>query len=327
MKAQKFFLTGVAGFIGSNLLEALLEAGHEVIGIDNFSTGCQTNLDHVKDRVGEKWKNFNFIEMDLASLKVDVLNDNSLGVTCCIHLAALGSVPRSIDNPIHTNNANIQGFLNILDFARRQKLDKFIFASSSSVYGDNPNLPKIENEIGSPLSPYALTKRVDEMYAEVFDKVYNYPTIGLRFFNVFGPRQNPDGDYAAVIPRWLKAMKENTEINIFGDGETTRDFCYIQNAIEAIMLAVRTELKTHEIFNVAVGAQTSLNTIAETIKKELSIYGIKYSKEFNYVDFRAGDVRASEADITKAKITLGYEPKIRCLDDIKEYVKDNMLRN
>ena len=327
MKAQKFFLTGVAGFIGSNLLEALLEAGHEVIGIDNFSTGCQTNLDHVKGRVGEKWKNFNFIEMDLASLKEDVLNDNISGVTCCIHLAALGSVPRSIDNPINTNNSNIQGFLNILDFARRQNIFKFIFASSSSVYGDNSSLPKKENEIGSPLSPYALTKRVDEMYAEVFYKVYKYPTIGLRFFNVFGPGQNPDGDYAAVIPRWLKAMKENTEINIYGDGETTRDFCYIQNAIEAIMLAVKTELETYEIFNVAVGAQTSLNTIANTIKKELSIYGIEYSKRFNYVDFRAGDVRASEADITKAKNALGYAPKIRCLDGIKKYVKDNMQGN
>ena len=263
--------------------------------------------------------------MDLASLDDDLLSNNIKGTSCCIHLAALGSVPRSIDNPVNTNNSNIQGFLNMLDFARRQKINKFIFASSSSVYGDNANLPKTENEIGNPLSPYALTKRVDEMYAEVFDKVYSYPSTGLRFFNVFGPRQNPNGDYAAVIPRWLKAMKENAEIHIYGDGETTRDFCYIHNAIEAIMLVIKAELKTYEIFNVAVGAQTSLNTIAKTLKKELSNYGIEYSKEFKYIDFRVGDVRASEADITKAKNLLGYKPKFRCLDGIEDYVKENML--
>jgi len=264
--------------------------------------------------------------MDLASLAEDILSDNISGETCCIHLAALGSVPRSIDNPINTNNANIQGFLNILDFARRHKLKKFIFASSSSVYGDNSELPKRENEIGNPLSPYALTKRVNEMYAMVFDRVYSYPTIGLRFFNVFGQRQNPDGDYAAVIPRWLKAMKENSNIHIHGDGETTRDFCHIQNAIEAILLAAKTDLKSHEVFNVAVGAQTSLNTIARTIKNELSHYGKNYDKEFTYGDFRAGDVRASEADISKAKKMLGYEPKIRCLDGIKMYIKESMLQ-
>ena len=325
MKVKKIFLTGVAGFIGSNLLEVLLEKGYEVIGIDNFSTGNRKNLYDVKQKVAKNWNNFKFFEMDLASLDDDLLSNNIKGTSCCIHLAALGSVPRSIDNPVNTNNSNIQGFLNILDFARRQKINKFIFASSSSVYGDNANLPKTENEIGNPLSPYALTKRVDEMYAEVFDKVYSYPSTGLRFFNVFGPRQNPNGDYAAVIPRWLKAMKENAEIHIYGDGETTRDFCYIHNAIEAIMLVIKAELKTYEIFNVAVGAQTSLNTIAKTLKKELSNYGIEYSKEFKYIDFRVGDVRASEADITKAKNLLGYKPKFRCLDGIEDYVKENML--
>ena len=318
---QKYLITGVAGFIGSNLLEALLMKGEKVIGLDNFSTGSKKNLNGVSEIVGKKWDNFEFLESDLnedLTMHYDALFKD---VDCIIHLAALGSVPRSINNPINTNESNISGFLNILDFARKSEIKQFIYASSSSVYGDNESLPKIEDDIGKPLSPYALTKQVNEMYAKVFYDVYSYSTIGLRFFNVFGPRQNPDGDYAAVIPRWLKAMINNEDIYIYGDGKTTRDFCYIENVIEIILSAASVDFDGFEIFNVAVGEQTSLEEIANSMKKEIASYGVNYNKDFHYVDFRKGDVRASLADISRAQKMLGYHPKVKCLDGIKKYVQ------
>ncbi len=319
--SQRYLVTGVAGFIGSNLLEALLLKGERVLGLDNFSTGSKKNLDQVSEAVGEKWDHFEFLETDInEDLK---MHDDEIfkGIDCIIHLAALGSVPRSINNPTNTNQSNISGFLNILDFARRSKIKQFIYASSSSVYGDDKNLPKVEGIIGKPLSPYALTKQVNEMYAKVFNDVYGYSTTGLRFFNVFGPRQNPDGDYAAVIPRWLKAMKNNDYIYIHGDGKTTRDFCYIENVIEIILSAVSVTLNGSNVFNVAVGEQTSLEEIANFMKKEILSYGTDYKKDFQYVDFRKGDVKDSLADISQAQHLLGYNPKVKCLDGIKKYIE------
>jgi len=320
MKNKRILLTGVAGFIGSNLLTSLLKSGYKVRGIDNLSTGSESNLHHVRTEVGEFWKNFQFHELDVSDIVEVSSKEIFSGVDAVIHLAALGSVPRSINNPLNTNLSNINGFINILELSKNNKIDKFIFASSSSVYGDSLKLPKFEPVIGKPLSPYALTKRVNEMYAEVFFEVYSYPTIALRFFNVFGPLQNPKGDYAAVIPRWLNSMLKNEEITIFGDGKTTRDFCYVDNALQMIHLALESEFKSFEVFNVAVGEQTSLITVANELKNEIMKHGYDYDLDFQYSSFRAGDVRASLADISKAKQKLGYNPEVKCLDGIREYV-------
>lgn len=306
---KKWLITGVAGFIGSNLLETLLRAGQNVTGLDNFSTGYRKNLDMVKELVGEKcWANFSLIEGDIRDLatcrKACVKADHVL------HQAALGSVPRSIEDPILSNSSNIDGFLNMLVAARDEGNKSFVYAASSSTYGDEPNLPKVEDRIGKPLSPYAVTKYVNELYADVFASAYGFRAIGLRYFNIFGQRQDPDGAYAAVIPQWFSAILRGKQVYINGDGETSRDFCYIDNCVQANLLAACAEKEEawNQVYNIACGERTTLNELFDLIKGEV----VKHNPEAANVrpehrDFRPGDVRHSLADISKAKKLLGYD--------------------
>lgn len=310
-KAPKTWLiTGVAGFIGSNLLETLLKLDQRVVGLDNFATGHQRNLDEVQSLVAsEQWARFRFLQGDIRNL--DDCRQACEGVDYVLHQAALGSVPRSINDPITTNGANIDGFLNMLVAARDAGVKSFTYAASSSTYGDHPGLPKIEDVIGKPLSPYAVTKYVNELYADVFARTYGFATIGLRYFNVFGKRQDPKGAYAAVIPKWTAAMIKGEEVFINGDGETSRDFCFIENAVQANLLAATAidEAARNQIYNVAVSGRTDLNKLFATIKGTLAENGVAYAKEPIYREFRAGDVRHSQANIGKAQRLLGYAPR------------------
>lgn len=307
--APKIWLvTGVAGFIGSNLLEHLLKLGQRVVGLDNFATGHRHNLDEVKRMVtAEQWSGFNFIEGDIRSLQN--CRDACAGVDYVLHQAALGSVPRSLNDPIATNETNISGFLNMLVAARDSRVKSFTYAASSSTYGDHPALPKVEENIGKPLSPYAVTKYVNELYAEVFARSYGFECIGLRYFNVFGKRQDPNGAYAAVVPKWAAAMLKNEDVYINGDGETSRDFCFIENAVQANLLAATAEaVARNEVYNVAVGDRTTLNDLFRALQAALLDCGVSYTRSPIYRDFRAGDVRHSQADIAKAARLLGYQP-------------------
>lgn len=315
---KTWLITGVAGFIGSNLLEHLLQIDQKVIGLDNFATGHQKNLDEVKATVSpEKWARFDFIQGDIRDLAD--CHQACQGVDYVLHQAALGSVPRSINDPITTNAANITGFLNMLCAARDAKVTSFTYAASSSTYGDHPALPKVEENIGKPLSPYAVTKYVNELYADVFAKSYGFKSVGLRYFNVFGKRQDPNGAYAAVIPKWTAAMIKGDTVDINGDGETSRDFCFIENAVQANILAsLANDEAKNEVYNVAVGDRTSLNTLYSSIRDSLSDNNVVFNKEPNYCDFRAGDVRHSQADISKAKELLGYQPEFRINDGIEK---------
>lgn len=305
-----WLITGVAGFIGSNLLEHLLMLDQRVFGLDNFSTGHQRNLDEVKSIVTEKqWANFTFIEGDIRDNAA--CNNACKGVDYVLHQAALGSVPRSIEDPVLTNENNISGFLNMLVASRDAKVKRFVYAASSSTYGDHPALPKVEDNIGKPLSPYAVTKYVNELYADVFAKSYNFNTIGLRYFNIFGARQDPDGAYAAVIPKWVSGFLNKEKIFINGDGETSRDFCYIKNTVQANLLAATSENPdaVNQVYNVAVGDRTSLNDLFASIQNNLHKLVSSLDKvNADYRDFRAGDVRHSQADISKAEKLLGYKP-------------------
>lgn len=305
-----WLVTGVAGFIGSNLLETLLKLDQKVVGLDNFATGHQHNLDEVKGLVSpEQWANFTFYEGDIRNL-VDC-EKACQGVDFVLHQAALGSVPRSIADPITTNAANITGFLNMLVAARDAQVKSFTYAASSSTYGDHPALPKVEENIGNPLSPYAVTKYVNELYAEVFARTYDFKCIGLRYFNVFGKRQDPNGAYAAVIPKWTAAMIQGEDVFINGDGETSRDFCFIENTVQANILAATTnnEEAKNQVYNVAVGDRTTLNDLFNAIKNALNDNEITYVKKPIYRDFRKGDVRHSQASIEKIANLLGYEAK------------------
>lgn len=312
-KPKIWLVTGVAGFIGSNLLEALLKLNQRVVGLDNFSTGHQRNLDEVQTLVTpELWTNFKFIQGDIRNL--DDCHRACGGVDYVLHQAALGSVPRSIEDPITTNQNNIDGFLNMLVAARDAKVKRLVYAASSSTYGNHPDLPKVEDKIGKPLSPYAVTKLVNELYSEVFARTYGFKTIGLRYFNIFGRRQDPDGAYAAVIPKWITAMIKNESVYINGDGETSRDFCYVDNAVQANLLAAMAtnEDTTNQVYNVAVGDRTSLNQLYLHLRDDLSSK-FPHLKDANpvYRDFRSGDVRHSLADISKAEKMLGYSPSHR----------------
>ncbi|CAK2194958.1 UDP-N-acetylglucosamine 4-epimerase [Vibrio crassostreae] len=303
---KRWLVTGVAGFIGSNLLEKLLKLNQTVVGLDNFATGHQHNLDEVKSLVSEEqWSRFTFMEGDIREPKA--CQQAVQGVDYVLHQAALGSVPRSIADPLTTNAANITGFLNILDAAREEQVKSFTYAASSSTYGDHPALPKVEKNIGNPLSPYAVTKYVNELYASVFFRTYGFKSIGLRYFNVFGPRQDPNGAYAAVIPKWVSAMIRNEGIHVNGDGETSRDFCFVQNAIQAnILAATTTKIEQSEVCNVAVGERTTLNDLVSLISTNLSKLSIT-NCDVVYQDFRGGDVRHSQADISKVEELLGYK--------------------
>lgn len=306
---KTWLITGVAGFIGSNLLETLLKLNQNVVGLDNFATGHQYNLDEVQSLVKpEQWANFKFYEGDIRNF--EDCQKACAGVDYVLHEAALGSVPRSIADPITTNAANITGFLNMLTAARDAEVKSFTYAASSSTYGDHPALPKVEENIGKPLSPYAVTKYVNELYAEVFARTYGFKAIGLRYFNVFGKRQDPNGAYAAVIPKWTAAMIAGDDVFINGDGETSRDFCFIENTVQANILAATTQNDEakNQVYNVAVGDRTTLNDLFNAIKAALNENGVTYTKEPVYRDFRAGDVRHSQASISKIQSLLGYEP-------------------
>lgn len=315
---KTWLVTGVAGFIGSNLLETLLKFNQKVIGLDNFATGYQKNLDEVKDLVtDEQWQGFTFVEGDIRDAETCMNACNN--VDYVLHQAALGSVPRSIADPITTNSANITGFLNMLEAAKTNNVKTFVYAASSSTYGDHPALPKVEENIGNPLSPYAVTKYVNELYADVYSRTYGFKCIGLRYFNVFGRRQDPDGAYAAVIPKWTAAMIKNEQVFINGDGLTSRDFCYIENTVQMNILAAlaNDEAKAH-VYNVAVGDRTTLNDLFDSIKHALVNNDVTVEQTPEYRDFRAGDVRHSQADVTKAKKNLGYAPTHRIQQGIAE---------
>ena len=315
---KTWLVTGVAGFIGSNLLEALLSLEQTVVGLDNFSTGHQHNLDQVRNSVSNaQWSRFDFIKGDIR--KLDDCRKSCHGVDYVLHQAALGSVPRSLDDPITTNQNNIDGFLNILVAARDAEVARFVYAASSSTYGDHPDLPKVENKIGNPLSPYAVTKYVNELYANVFARCYDFNSIGLRYFNIFGRRQDPEGPYAAVIPKWVASMVNDETVYINGDGETSRDFCYIDNTIQMnILAATAADEAANQVYNVALQDRTSLNELYEAIRSLLEprFPHLKDSKP-DYREFRAGDVRHSLADISKAKKLLGYEPSHRITEGLK----------
>ena len=365
---RTWLVTGVAGFIGSNLLETLLKLDQRVVGLDNFATGHQRNLDEVQTFVSPKqWSNFSFINGDIRDLEdcqkamvwnkpvpallafaagegrgerspaSSVVDDpGGLTVDYVLHQAALGSVPRSLADPIATNATNITGFLNLLTAARDAKVKSFTYAASSSTYGDHPGLPKVEEIIGKPLSPYAVTKYVNELYADVFARCYGFNTIGLRYFNVFGPRQDPNGAYAAVIPKWTAALLQGDTVQINGDGETSRDFCFIANAVQANLLAATasdaaslsvplpvgqnegTSSPLNQVYNVAVGDRTTLNDLFGLLRSNLAAHGISANVQPAHRDFRAGDVRHSQADIGKARRLLGYVPTHRLAAGIAE---------
>ncbi|WP_201546727.1 NAD-dependent epimerase/dehydratase family protein [Psychrobacter immobilis] len=317
-KPKTWLITGVAGFIGSNLLENLLLLNQKVVGLDNFTTGFQHNLDEVQSVLTtEQWQRFTFIEGDIRNLAD--CQTACADVDYILHQAALGSVPRSIADPINTNDTNISGFLNMLVAARDAKVASFTYAASSSTYGDHPALPKVEEAIGKPLSPYAVTKYANELYAEVFARTYGFHTIGLRYFNIFGKRQTPDGAYAAVIPKWTAAMIQGDDIYINGDGDTSRDFNFIENAVQAnILAATADDDAKNQVYNVAVGGRTTLNTLFTALKDNLSINGVDYSQAPIYRDFREGDVRHSQADISKIKSALGYDPQFDVVQGIKK---------
>jgi UDP-N-acetylglucosamine 4-epimerase len=307
---RRWAVTGAAGFIGSHLVEKLLLLGQEVAGLDNFSTGHQANLDDVRDRVGEdNWSRFEFTEGDICDS--GACARLAAGADCVLHQAALGSVPRSLEDPVRTNRSNVDGFLNMLIAARDAGVRRFVYAASSSTYGDHPDLPKVEDRIGKPLSPYAVTKLVNELYADVFARSFDIDCIGLRYFNVFGPRQDPAGAYAAVIPRWFETLCRGEAPTINGDGETSRDFCFIDNTVQANLLAAATDNDSacNQVYNVAVGGRTSLNELFVAIRDLVALALPSVAElEAERADFRAGDVRHSQADVGKARKLLGYEP-------------------
>ncbi|MDB9997888.1 NAD-dependent epimerase/dehydratase family protein [bacterium] len=327
-----WLVTGVAGFIGSNLLEKLLILNQKVVGLDNFDTGNQFNINEAiadanKATGKDLSNNFKFINGDIR--KLEDCQKACSGIDYVLHQAALGSVPRSIKDPINTNNANINGFLNMLVASKDSNIKRFVYAASSSTYGDHPDLPKIEDKIGSPLSPYAVTKLVNELYANVFAKTYDFKTIGLRYFNIFGKRQDPNGAYAAVIPKWVAAILSKEDVFINGDGETSRDFCYIDNTVQMNLLAATTDndKATDQVYNVALNDRTSLNKLYEMIEERLihRTENLKKKKPI-YRDFRAGDVRHSQANINKAQTLLHYQPNYKISEGLDEamdwYVKN-----
>jgi UDP-N-acetylglucosamine 4-epimerase len=310
---RTWLVTGAAGFIGSNILETLLQLDQYVLGLDNFSTGYQHNLDEVRAIVGpRKWAHARIVEGDIRELAT--CQRLCADVDYVLHQAALGSVPRSLSDPIRSHETNVSGFLNMLVAARDAKVRRFVYASSSSVYGDHPTLPKIEDNVGQPLSPYAATKAMNESYAGVFARAFGLNSIGLRYFNVFGPRQDPAGAYAAVIPRWIAALLQNEPIYIYGDGETSRDFSYIDNVVQANLLAATADnpAALNQVYNIAIGETTTLNQVFDLIQNTLRQMDPSLPEQQPvYNDFRPGDVRHSHASIEKAKQLLGYSPTHR----------------
>src|SRR5262245_15640258 len=316
---RTWLVTGVAGFIGSNLLEALLKLEQTVVGLDNFSTGNKRNLEEVKRLVtSQQWGRFRFVDGDISN--VQSCRSACVGVDLVLHQAALGSVPRSMEDPLGCHQSNVTGFLNMLVASREAKVSRFVYASSSAVYGDAPELPKVEERIGRPLSPYAASKAIDEVYAEAFARAYGFSSIGLRYFNVFGPRQDPEGAYAAVIPKWIASLLKRQPVHINGDGETSRDFCFVENVVQANLLAATTTNPEalNQAYNVALGDRTSLNELFQILKTSLRKRDPSLpDTQPIYRDFRPGDVRHSLADITKAKRLLGYSPTHRIAEGLE----------
>jgi UDP-N-acetylglucosamine 4-epimerase len=327
-RPRTWLITGVAGFIGSHLLQTLLQLNQRVVGLDNFATGHQRNLDDVHTLVTpEQWARFSFIDGDIRHLTD--CQRACAGVDHVLHQAALGSVPRSLEDPITTHAANIPGFLNMLVAARDAQVKSLTYAASSSTYGDHPALPKVEDHIGKPLSPYAVTKYVNELYADVFARCYGFHSIGLRYFNVFGPRQDPNGAYAAVIPKWTAALLKGEPVYINGDGDTSRDFCFVANAVQANLLAATaTEPQApNQVYNVAVGDRTTLNDLFRLIREALVPHGVSPDAAPTHRDFRAGDVRHSQADVSKAQRLLGYAPTHRLADGVEVAMPWYVSRN
>lgn len=338
VESHTWLITGVAGFIGSNLLESLLKLNQRVVGIDNFSTGSLDNLDEVKRSVGDsKWINFHFIEGDICTLDncydamewiglncgSDTIQNNRYPVEYVLHHAALGSVSLSIQDPLKVNEANVNGFLNILIASRDAKVKRLVYAASSSTYGDDDTLPKIESKVGAPLSPYAVTKLVNELYANVFHRVYSLDSIGLRYFNIYGPRQDPNGAYAAVIPKWISALLHKKDVYINGDGQSTRDFCFVDDVVQANFLAATTvnTKAINQIFNIGFGENICLDRLYDIIVKHLDSIGVNISRKLIYRDFLIGDIRHSFADIKKAKIVLGFSPLMNAESGLMRVVK------
>ena len=311
---RRWLVTGAAGFIGSNLVEALLGAGQEVVGFDNYSTGHRANVEAAAaGRSGA----FRMIEADIGDR--EACAEAVTGCDIVLHQAALGSVPRSLAEPLATHDSNVTGFVNVIEAARTAEVERFVYAASSSTYGDHPDLPKVEERIGNPLSPYAVTKLIDELYAAVYARSFGFKATGLRYFNVFGPRQDPEGAYAAVIPKWIAAMVRDDPVTINGDGETSRDFCYVANAVQAnILAALAPDDVQGEVFNVAFGGRTSLNQLFAMIRDGLAEHQVHYRREPVRADFRAGDVRHSQADIGKARRLLGYAPTYDVGEGLKQ---------
>jgi len=330
---RTWLVTGVAGFIGSNLAEELLKLNQKVISLDNFSTGHRYNLEHIKKSVTpEQWENFTFVEGDISHY--DTCKAITKDVDIVLHQAALGSVPRSIDDPVVSNNSNVTGFLNMLNAAKENGVKRFVYASSSSVYGDSQELPKVEARTGNLLSPYAVTKYVNELYAGVFQKCYGMEPIGLRYFNVFGKRQDPNGAYAAVIPKWIGQLLKGEDVYINGDGETSRDFTFIDNVVQANILAGMTQNENAfgQAFNTAVGGRETLNNLYNAIITGLKTHLSDFEmREAVYRDFRAGDIRHSNANIDKLKELLRYEPTHTLEEGLKEsiawYINDIKGKN
>ncbi len=319
-RPRRWLVTGAAGFIGSHLVETLLRLGQDVVGLDNFSTGQRANLEDVRASVGEGvWARYRFIEADITDPAA--CRRACAGADVVLHQAALGSVPRSIDDPLATHAANLTGFVNMLVAARDAGVARFVYAASSATYGDHPGLPKVEEAIGEPLSPYAVTKHANELYARVFARCYGMETIGLRYFNVFGTRQDPQGAYAAVIPRWIRALLRGDTVEIYGDGETSRDFCYVANAVQANLAAALacTRDSLNQVYNVAVGEQTTLNELFAMLRALVAAERPQAAaSEPRYADFRPGDVRHSRADIRKARRLLGFEPTLGLRQGLRE---------
>lgn len=314
---HKWLVTGCAGFIGSHLVEYLLEKNQSVIGVDNLATGFQKNIDDAVSSIENP--DFEFIKVDISKKEIfDSLKNHDFDYI--LHQGALGSVPRSIKDPLNTHQSNVDGFIHMLEIAREKNVKKFVYASSSSVYGDHPDLPKEEEKVGDVLSPYAATKKINEVYAGVYAETYGLKSVGLRYFNVFGKRQDPDGAYAAVIPKWIASFLKNEKIYINGDGETSRDFCYIKNVIQANINSALSDTQGHEVLNVACHAKTSLNELKDLLIEFLNKEGHETSSEIEYRDFRAGDVRHSLANIEKAKSLIGYEPTHTIREGLKEAI-------
>ena len=319
---RTWLVTGAAGFIGSNLVEQLLALGQTVVGLDNFATGHRHNLTDVLDGAPEWKERFRFIEGDIRD--ADVCRSACEGVDYVLHQAALGSVPRSIENPIASHEANVDGFLNMLTAARDAGVRRFVYASSSSVYGDHPGLPKVEEAIGQPLSPYAATKAIDEIYADVFARTYDLQSVGLRYFNVFGRRQDPNGAYAAVIPKWIGQLLGGETCRIYGDGETSRDFCYIDNVLQANLLAATSTAadSVNQVYNVAYGDRTTLNQLFDMLSEGLADYRPELRNARPVHDeFRPGDVRHSLASIDKIVTRLGYEPTASVAEGLQKSLR------